>query len=213
MICAIFSLAGEGKMKKEILFLVLALGLLSGCKAEKQEEPVSCVAAEDCVLCAKTGAEPWGQNNVGLVSLNTFDMAPLELNRYDSEGELIEKNTGTFTMRTVRGQEEGFCASIMEYSDRGHATLNVTLGEDRVMDREKAAAFLCENCLEAVAPEGEEPLGLGVVDFATGKVKALDRRITGFGAGDFYIHCDWREKGEGVELLVFYCPLRYGEEE
>lgn len=200
-------------MKRKLLVGLLALCLLSGCKAEKQKAPVSCAAVEDCILCTKTGAGPWGQNNVGLISLNTFDMAPLALNRYDSEGKLIEENTGTFTMRTVRGQEDGFYASIMEYPDRGHATLNVALGKDGAMDREKAAAFLCKSCLEAVAPEGEDSLGLGVVDFATGKVWALDRKITGFGAGDFYVRCDWKEAEEGVELLVFYCPLRYGEGE
>lgn len=201
-------------MKKRILSLMLILCLLAGCEAEKQKEPVRCVAAEDCVLCTKTGAEPWGQNNVGLVSLNTFAMAPLEINRYDREGKLIEKSTGTFTMRTVREQEGGFCAAVVENSDFGYATVTVTLGDDKVMDRKKAAAYLCESCLTNIMPgEGEEMLGLGVINFATGKIKVFDRKIIGFGAGDFYLHCDWEEEGEKVELLIFYCPLRYEEEE
>ena len=62
------------------------------------------------------------------------------------------------------------------------------------------------------APEGEETLGLGVIDFATGKVEAFDRKIRGFEAGDFRIHCDWPEEGEKVELLIFYAPLRYENE-
>ena len=164
---------------------MLALCLLAGCGAEEQETSVLCVSTVDCVLCKGAGTWAWG---------------------------LIEENTGTFQIRHIQGGEEGFSASVIEEPDFGYATLTVTLGEDGAMDRGKAAAFLCENCLEDIAPEGEETLGLGVIDFATGKVEAFDRKIRGFGAGDFRIHCDWPEEGEKVELLIFYAPLRYENE-
>lgn len=199
-------------MKKEIFTVLLALCLLAGCGTGGEREPVECVSTADCVLCKGAGTWVWGQNNVGLISLNTFDMVPIEINRYDSGGGLIEENTGTFQIRHIQGGEEGFSASVIEEPDFGYATLTVTLGEDGAMDRGKAAAFLCENCLEDIAPEGEETLGLGVIDFATGKVEAFDRKIRGFGAGDFRIHCDWPEEGEKVELLIFYAPLRYENE-
>lgn len=199
-------------MKKEIFTVLLALCLLAGCGTGGEREPVECVSTADCVLCTRAGTWAWGQNNVGLISLNTFDMVPIEINRYDSGGGLIEENTGTFQIRHIQGGEEGFSASVIEEPDFGYATLTVTLGEDGAMDRGKAAAFLCENCLEDIASEGEETLGLGVIDFATGKVEAFDRKIRGFGAGDFRIHCDWPEEGEKVELLIFYAPLRYENE-
>ena len=199
-------------MERRISALLLALCLLAGCGAEEQETSVLCVSTADCVLCKGAGMWAWGQNNVGLISLNTFDMVPIEINRYDSGGGLIEENTGTFQIRHIQGGEEGFSASVIEEPDFGYATLTVTLGEDGAMDRGKAAAFLCENCLEDIAPEGEETLGLGVIDFATGKVEAFNRKIRGFGAGDFRIHCDWPEEGEKVELLIFYAPLRYENE-
>lgn len=199
-------------MKRRISAILLALCLLAGCGAERPEPSVLCAATADCVLCKGAGMWAWGQNNVGLISLNTFDMVPIEINRYGSGGELIEENTGTFQIRHIQGGEEGFSASVIEEPDFGYAALTVTLGEDGAMDRGKAAAFLCENCLEDIAPEGEETLGLGVIDFATGKVEAFDRKIRGFGAGDFRIHCDWPEEGEKVELLIFYAPLRYENE-
>lgn len=199
-------------MKKEIFTVLLALCLLAGCGTGGEREPVECVSTADCVLCKGAGTWAWGQNNVWLISLNTFDMVPIEINRYDSGGGLIEENTGTFQIRHIQGGEEGFSASVIEEPDFGYATLTVTLGEDGAMDRGKAAAFLCENCLEDIVPEGEETLGLGVIDFATGKVEAFDRKIRGFGAGDFRIHCDWPEEGEKVELLIFYAPLRYENE-
>ena len=199
-------------MERRISALLLALCLLAGCGAEEQETSVLCVSTADCVLCKRAGTWAWGQNNVGLISPNTFDMVPIEINRYDSGGGLIEENTGTFQIRHIQGGEEGFSALVIEEPDFGYATLTVTLGEDGAMDRGKAAAFLCENCLEDIAPEGEETLGLGVIDFATGKVETFDRKIRGFGAGDFRIHCDWPEEGEKVELLIFYAPLRYENE-
>ncbi len=44
-------------------------------------------SAEDCFLCGG-GIENivpshWGQNNVALISLNTFEIKPIEINRYE----------------------------------------------------------------------------------------------------------------------------------
>ena len=57
-------------------------------KAEAEAASVSCVSKEDCFLCGE-GAGYFGQNNVGIVSLNTFAVMPVENNRYDYSGQLI----------------------------------------------------------------------------------------------------------------------------
>lgn len=201
-------------MKKRMVLLFLTLCLLSGCGKEMaQKEPVACVPAEDCFLCGKREGYLWGQNNIGLISLNSFELMPIGINRYDNKGELIEESTGTFQLRGHQSEENGFCASVMEESDHGYAIANVTFGEDRAADRERAGGFLCEGCLERVLPEGEKaPTGLGAVDFLTGEVRVLDRKIKGLFLGDFYLHCDWEKDGKAVELFLFYSPLRYREE-
>lgn len=94
-------------MKKEIFTVLLALCLLAGCGTGGEREPVECVSTADCVLCKGAGMWAWGQNNVGLISLNTFDMVPIEINRYDSGGGLIEENTGTFQIRHIQGERKG----------------------------------------------------------------------------------------------------------
>lgn len=199
-------------VKKGILILLLFLCLLPGCgKEEPSKEPVACVSTEDCVLCGRGEEGPWGQNNVGLVSFHTFDILPIEINRYDREGELTAETTGTFRLRSCQSGEKGFRASLMEEPDRGYAVVGVSFGEDRQADREKAGAFLCGECLERILPEGEERAGLGAVDLYTGEVRALDEGITGFELGDFYIYCDWADGGKTVELFLAYCPLRHGE--
>lgn len=206
---------GCDKMKKRMVLFLLTLTLLSGCgKAKTQKGPVVCVPVEDCFLCGREEVCPWGQNNIGLISLNSFELMPIGINRYDDNGELIEESTGTFRLRGHQSEENGFCASAMEESDHGHALVSLTLGEDIAADRERAGGFLCEECLERILPEGDDTLtGLGAVDLLTGEVKALDKNAGGFGLGDFYLHCDWKKDGKAAELFLFYSPLRYGVEE
>lgn len=189
--------------------MLLLLCFLWGCEAEKTEETVTCVSSEDCFLCGRGEKAPWGQNNVGLISLNTFEMLPVEINRYSNGGELIETRSGCVQMQFFWSREDGFRAFKMEDSDRGYATLSVTLGEDRTADRGRTAGYLCEDCLEKAELRG---VGLGAVNLASGEIRALDRGMPGFSMGDFYVHCDWEEEGEGLELMIFYSPVRYEKE-
>ena len=73
------------------LFLLLTL-MLAGCKVEQSADSNSAVASvktpyfsdtptENCYLC-RGGIENlipsyWGQNNIALISLNTFEIKPL----------------------------------------------------------------------------------------------------------------------------------------
>lgn len=202
-------------MKRKTFFLLFLIFLLSGClRGGPQEKPPECVSAEECFLCKRSGEGLWGQNNIGLISLNSFDMMPVEINLYDREGRPVEKSTGCLHLQSYHSGETGFWAGLTANPDRGHAMLSVELKGDLTADREKAAAFLCEECLDRIFPEerGEET-GLGVIDFSTGEVKALDRQVPWFGLGDFYIHSDWEERGKKVSLMIFFSPLRYGEKE
>ena len=79
-----------------LILLVSLIALLPGCGLEREAgngtisaETVysSDIPPEDCYLCGG-GIENlipsyWGQNNVALISLNTFEIKPIEINRYD----------------------------------------------------------------------------------------------------------------------------------
>lgn len=77
-----------------LILLAMLLLMLAGCNAEEKPTPTrdvkaefsSNTSAEDCYLCGD-GIESlipsyWGQKNVALISLNTFEIIPIEINRY-----------------------------------------------------------------------------------------------------------------------------------
>lgn len=182
-------------MKKAIMFIVTLALCVTGCDAEPgvpsepETEPViSNMSAEDCFLCGSGAEEPcyWGQNNVGIISLNTFEVMPLEINRYDAHGTLIEEEAGYVQTGGFQNPENGFSAYMMVNPDSGYATGQISFREDEKLDVEKTATFLCQDCLDAVLSEiHEKGFGVGVINFATREIHASEKNFTGFGLGDF----------------------------
>ena len=129
-------------------------------------------SAEDCYLCGDSTESPlspyWGQNNIALFSLNTFEIKPFEINRYDRmDGRLIEEYAGIVSFE-VGNNDGGFSASLMQDSDRGYANGSVNFYSDEVLDINKAADFLCEDCLNEILPSRIDGcFGVGAVNLAT----------------------------------------------
>lgn len=214
-------------MKKAILFAAALALCLTGCGegpgAEAgPEQIISTVSPEDCFLCGNGAGEPfyWGQNNVGILSLNSFEVLPLEINRYDEHGALIEESAGHVRAGGFQDSENGFSAYVVISPDNGYALEQLSFQEDRELHAEKAAAFLCQDCLDKVLSEIHGgALGVGVINFSTKEIRVLDKSSSAFGLGDYYIHmCSWDEQDEAADtqdiaLLVFFHPPRYEENE
>ena len=123
-------------MRRFIFTLLLLMLTLAGCKMEQSADSNSAAASvktphssdtstEDCYLCGG-GIENlipsyfWGQNNIALISLNTFEIKPLEINRYDrTDGQLIEEYAGTVSFGGSGSKDGGFAASLLQNYDRG----------------------------------------------------------------------------------------------
>jgi len=208
-------------IRKQIatVFTVLAL-MLCACgqqaqtelerdwKAEAEAASVYCTAKADCFLCG-ADAGYFGQNNVGVISLNSFSFMPVEINRYDHSGELIEENTGAMQMRFFQNGDDGMNASVMLEPDRGIAHVSISIKADETLDLVNAAAHLCPDCLTELASQFYGRVsGVGVVNFSTRRLYALQESVTGFGAGDYYIHCD-RDTKDKLDILITYTPLRF----
>ena len=217
-------------MRQSIFVLVLLLILImAGCRTEQSADSSdaavfsntvysSNTSAEDCYLCGD-GIENlipsyWGQNNIALISLNTFEIKPLEINRYDRiDGRLIEEYSGTVSFGGSGSKDGGFAASLLQNYDRGYATGHVDFYDDEVLDVSKAAGYLCEDCLNKILPSQlERYFGVGAINLATKEVRVFEEHLKGFGLGDFYIDCDLKDRDgdtHRMNLLIFYCPIRY----
>lgn len=174
------------------------------------------LSAEDCRLCG-SGTDsglpsPWGQDNIALISLNTFEIVPAGINRYDG-GQPVEEFAGYSSIESGVSKNGGFSATLICDCDRGYATGFVDFHDDAVLDTGEASNFLCENCLNKLLPlYPDRCFGVGAIDLATKEVRIFAEDLGGFTLGDFYIDCDLqdRENAQGrMDILIFYCPARY----
>lgn len=221
--------------------MFLLASVLTGCQSSKdtkelsgstsypeetaaKEEPqyISETSKEGCLLCG--GGEGTllslykGEENIGIISLNTFDLAYIEVNRYDDYGNLLEEpSQETFTRRTSAG-EGGFTFMATGITDRGYAMCNLYFNNDEFLDVEQAATHMCTECLDKAMDDGfgDDPTGMAVINFSTGEVRILRENLIAFQCGDFHVSCKSKrnETGENsleMDLLVFYCPKRYGD--
>ena len=211
------------------LLLLLLMLILTGCKVGQSADSNGVIASakmpyssdtttKDCYLCGG-GIENlipsyWGQNNIALISLNTFEIKPLEINRYDrTDGRLIEEYAGVVSFGGSGSKDDGFGASLLQNYDRGYATGHVDFYDDEVLDASKVAGFLCEGCLNKILPSQiDRCFGVGAINLATKEVCVFEEHIGGFGLGDFYIACGLQgQDGDThrMNLLIFYCPIRF----
>ena len=214
-------------MKKASWTLALLLLLtLSGCgwmqNTAGGEDVLyhSDTAKEDCYLCGGKieTLEPfyWGQENIALISLNTFEVIPIEINRYDRlNRRMIEEYAGVVSFGGGKSESGGFSADIMLDYDRGYATGSLRFYEDETLDTDKVAVFLCADCLDKILPQNpDQCIGVGIIHLATKEVRIFEEFVAGFCLGDFYVDCNFMEdpgrNSRWLDLLVFYCPERYG---
>lgn len=222
-------------MKKLIILLLCVLTILSGCSKtetpdtngqthyspEEKEEIVytSKITKEECYLCSKAGKTLLpayaGQNNVGIICINNFDMSPVTINRYDDHGNLIEEEAGYMSMTHNSFGEDGISTSVSANPDRGYADVHVYLKSNDAVNKKSVESMLCQDCLTTIMDEAwDEPYGIGVINFETLEVRLFEEKITAFTFGDYYIDIDRRENKDNPEeieldLLIFYCPPRY----
>ena len=100
------------------------------------------------------------------------------------------------------------------HPDRGYANVDIS-DVAYSIDRDSVQSNLCQNCLDSINSEwfgDDPPAELTVVNFAEKTLRPLITCTTGFGAGNFYVDCDFREDGK-IDLLIFYCPARYAAAE
>ena len=87
---------------------------------------ISSITQEECYVCSDTkefsGFLYWGEDNVGIVNLNTFELLRLEINRYDDQGNMIEEPAGFMSSSGMSNKEtesyvHAYCSPDNAYAD------------------------------------------------------------------------------------------------
>ena len=207
-------------MKRIICTTIALMLLLTACAAPATSEPasteyvhtpyVSTITAEECFICSESKATPtglcWGEDNVGLLDLNTFEVLRIEINRYEN-GKLIETPSGF--MQTTGMNSGGVYATTDP--DRGYAHVRIS-GANGAIDTASIQSHLCQTCLDEINGMyfGDYPLeAYAIVNFTDKTIRPLIQNTTFFGSGNYGVDCEFKDDGGDIDLLIFYCPPRY----
>lgn len=215
--------------KKLLLLLALLLSMLlsiSGCSSKNENRQsqknrsyehisfTSSIAANDCLLCSDISDHQlsWylGQDNLGLVAVNSFDVELIEINRYSADGVLIEEATGCMKMGTIQIGESQ--ASVMLDVDRGYSHINITPSENGI-NPHAISSFLCQDCLDAFSKqyfEDENPPEVAIINFSTKELRPLTESCTWFTSDSYCVDCRFEDDGK-ISLRIYYRPVRYHE--
>ena len=216
-------------MKKYILsaiggaiIMLIALILIANISAANKQENkeyehidyVSAIAQDECFVCGNSTKDPvslhWGEDNVGIVNLNTFEMMRLEINRYGDHGELIEEPAGYMSSSGLIDKEADTYAHAYCFPDNAYASVQIT-GVQYAIDRDSVQNRLCQNCLNSINDLWftDQPLAeYAVICFEDRTIQPLLNAHPWFAAGNFGIDCEFKENG-AIDLLIHYCPNRY----
>ena len=204
-----------------MLIALIFIANVSVAREQKQEKKpyehidfISAITQEDCFLCG-TGSEfpvssYWGEDNVAVVNLNTFEVLRLEINRYDDHGELIEETAGYMQTSSLIDNENESYAHAYTFPDNAYANIHLT-GVQYAIDRVSIQGHLCQSCLDNINElwfADDPPSEYGILSFADRTIRPLITCTTGFGMGNFHVDCDFEDNGK-IDLLIFYCPPRY----
>jgi len=202
-----------------MLVCLIIIANISVAREQKQEKKtyehidyVSAITQDDCFICGTKDdpltAAHWSEDNVAILDLNTFEILRLEINRYGDHGELVTTEAGymqSYGMETETGWVHTYV-----HPDRGFANVNISRVEYNV-DRDSVQNHLCQTCLDSINGDcfgDDPPAELAVVNYTEKTIRPLITCTTGFGAGNFYVDCEFKEEGK-IDLLIFYCPPRY----
>ena len=201
-----------------VLFLIVSLtGCASDNPAQSDGGVTGKASSTDCPLCGDKGEisfqSLWGQDNIALVSLSTFDVQLIGINQFDAEGKRRGEYAGVVSFAGRKGKDGGFSAHLLVNYDRGYATGAVELNNDAVFDYEKVSSSLCENCLKKLEfHRAENCVGVAAIDLQTGEIRVFEKDYQGYGLRDFYLDFTFEKGSDGedqINLLILYCPVRY----
>lgn len=213
--CILSAIAGA-------LAMPLAITIMATFHTNKEQTPkeyehidyVSNVTPKECYVCGDNGdtraSAYWGEDNVGIVNLNTFELLYLPINRYDDHGNLIEEPAGYMTNGGMADDETETYVHAYCHPDNAYADVQLS-GVQYAIDRDSVQNHLCQTCLDSINDlwfTDQPPEEFAIISFDDRTIQPLLNAHPWFSAGKYGIDCEFKEDGK-VDLLSHYCPNRY----
>lgn len=210
--CILSALAGA-------LAMLIVITIVARISAAQEQTPkeyehidyVSNITQEECFVCGtNNGYSYWGEDNVGIVNLNTFELMYLEINRYDDYGNLIEEPAGYMSSVGLSDKEADSYAHAYCFPDNAYASVQIT-GVQYDIDREMIQSKLCQTCLKSINDlwfTDQPPAEYAVISFEDRTIQPLLNAHPWFAAGNYGVDCEFKTDGD-IDLLIHYCPNRY----
>ena len=168
---------------------------------------VSNITSEACYICGDVrdfeASRHWGEDNVGIVNLNTFELLHLNINPYDENGAMIRQPVGVM----FSGGMEN--AHAFTHPDSAFADVELSNVEYEI-DRKTVQEHLCQTCLDRINGlhfTTQPPAEFAVISYEERTIQLLLHNRPWFSAGNFGIDCEFRDNGE-IDLLVHYIAYR-----
>ncbi len=210
--CILSALAGA-------LAMLIVITIVARISVAQEQTPkeyehidyVSNITQEECFVCGtNNGYSYWGEDNVGIVNLNTFELLYLEINRYDDYGNLIEEPAGYMSSVGLSDKEAHRYAHAYCFPDNAYASVQIT-GVQYDIDREMIQSKLCQTCLKSINDlwfTDQPPAEYAVISFEDRTIQPLLNAHPWFAAGNYGVDCEFKTDGD-IDLLIHYCPNRY----
>ena len=191
-----------------VFLVILTLATHAARTEAEPNEYVSTLQGE-CFLCGD-GSDPitshyWGEDNVGIINLNTFEVLRLEINRYDNHGQLLEEVAGYMQSSHLSGEYSYVHA--YSFPDNGYAHVQIA-GLQYTIDRAAIQERFCQVCLDTVNElviRGKALAEYAIISFADRTICPLSKCYTHCDAGNYDIDCEYKET-HSINLVIYYCP-------
>lgn len=201
-----------------LLAIIIAANIIAARKKEPKEyehiDYASTITEAECYMCGKVGdytvSAYWGEDNVGIINLNTFEMMRLEINRYGDHGELLEEKAGYMFSVGLVDEEADTYAHAYCFPDNAYARLHIT-GVQYAIDRDSVQNRLCQKCLDSINDlwfTDQPPAEYAVISFENRTIRPLLNSHPWFAAGNYGIDCEFGGDGM-IDILIHYCPNRF----
>lgn len=172
---------------------------------------VSSITESECYICCENGKNEassyWGEDNVGIIDLNNFNLLYLGIN---PEKDTYHDPSGILLSCGIMNQDSGSYVHANVLPNRAYATLQLT-GIKYSIERDFIQSMLCQKCLDSINTlwyTTQPPAEYAIISFQDRTIQPLVNSIPWFSAGNFGVDCEFKIDGS-IDLLIHYCPPRY----